>query len=122
MTRKILALSASCLAAALALPAAAQSDAVRPGFSFDPTQVVSYTHVPYADLDLTSEAGARTMLERIQAAADAVCGGAANKTSKADKEAYQDCHAIAVAGAVSKLRSPTLSRLAAGDWRERAAR
>ena len=96
MTRKILALSALSLAA-LALPAAAQSHAVRPGFSFDPTKVVSYTSVPYADLDLTSEAGARTMLERIQAAADAVCGGAANKTSKAEKEAYQDCHAIAVA-------------------------
>jgi UrcA family protein len=120
MTRKILALSALCLAA-LALPAAAQSHAVRPGFSFDPTQVVSYTSVPYADLDLASDAGARAMLARIQAAAGAVCGGAANKTSKAEKADYRDCHAIAVAGAVSKMRSPLLSRLAAGPADRRAA-
>ena len=120
MTRKIPALSALTLAA-LALPAAAQSHAVRPGFSFDPTKVVSYTSVPYADLDLASEAGARTLLQRIEAAADAVCGGAANKTSKPEKEDYGECRAVAVAGAVSKMRSPTLSRLAAGDWTGRRA-
>ena len=120
MTRKIPALSALTLAA-LALPAAAQSHAVRPGFSFDPTKVVSYTRVPYADLDLASEAGARILLQRIETAADAVCGGAANKTSKLEKEDYDECHAVAVAGAVSKARSPTLSRLAARDGTERRA-
>jgi len=114
MTRKTLALSALCLAA-LALPAAAQSHAVRPGFSFDPTKVVSYTRVPYADLDLTSESGAQALLERIRAAADAVCGGAANKATASEKDDYQECQSIAVAGAVSKMRSPTLSRLASGD-------
>ena len=120
MTRKILPLSALCLAT-LALPAAAQSHAVKRGFSFDPTQVVSYTSVPFADLDLASESGARTLLERIEAAAAAVCGGAADKRSKAQEAEYSDCHAIAVAGAVSKMRSPTLSRLAAGGWSGRRA-
>ena len=100
-----------CLAA-IVQPAAAQSYDLRPGFSFDSTKVVTYTRVPYSDIDVTSPAGLRALLQRIENAADAVCGGAANTVSKPEKEDYRECREIAVSGAVAKMRSPALTMLA----------
>jgi UrcA family protein len=100
-----------CLAA-IAQPAAAQSYVLRPGISFDSTKVVTYTHVPYSDIDVTSSAGVRALFERIEDAADAVCGGGADKVTKQQKDDYAECRDIAVSGAVAKVRNPALTALA----------
>ena len=113
---------ALCLAA-IAQPAAAQTYVLRPGISFDSTKVVTYTHVPYSDIDITSAAGVRALLQRIEGAADAVCGGGASKVSKQEKEDYAECRDIAVSGAVAKVRNPALTTLASRHRTElRAAR
>ena len=113
---------ALCLAA-IAHPAAAQTYVLRPGLSFDSTKVVTYTRVPYADIDVTSAAGVWALLQRIEDAADAVCGGGATKVSKPEKEDYAECRDIAVSGAVAKMRNPTLTTLASRRRAElRAAR
>ena len=106
-----LVVGALCVAA-IVQPAAAQPYVLRPGFSFDATKVVTYTQVPYSDIDVTSSAGVQALLQRIEGAADAVCGGAANKVSKPEKEDYRECREIAVSGAVAKMRSPPLTTLA----------
>lgn len=98
--------------AAIVQPVAAQSYVLRPGLSFDPTKVVTYTRVPYSDIDVTSAAGVRALLQRIEDAADAVCGGGATKVSKQEKEDYAECRDIAVSGAVAKVRNPALTMLA----------
>jgi UrcA family protein len=102
---------ALCLAA-IVQPAAAQTYVLRPGLSFDSSKVVTYTRVPYLDIDLTSAAGAPALLQRIEDAADAVCGGGATKISKQEKEDYAECRDIAVADAVAKVRNPALTTLA----------
>ncbi|HEV7384035.1 MAG TPA: UrcA family protein [Phenylobacterium sp.] len=114
--------AALCLAA-IVQPAAAQSYPLRPGYSFDSSKIVTYTRVPYSDIDVTSPAGIQALLQRIENAADAVCGGAANKVSKPEKEDYRECREFAVSGAVAKMRSPALTMLASRRQAElRAAR
>jgi UrcA family protein len=109
--------------AAIVQPAAAQTYVLHPGISYDSAKVVTYTRVPYSDIDITSAAGARALLQRIEDAADAVCGGGATKVSKQQKEDYAECRDIAVSGAVAKVRSPALAMLASRRQAElRAAR
>ena len=113
---------ALCLAA-IVQPAAAQTYVLRPGLSYDSTKVVTYTRVPYSDIDVTSAAGVRALFQRIEDAADAVCGGGATKVSKPDKEDYAECRDIAVSGGVARVRSPALTTLASRRRAElRAAR
>ena len=102
---------ALCLAA-IAQPAAAQTYVLHPGLSFDSTKVVTYTRVPYSDLDVSSSAGVWALLQRIEDAADAVCGGGATKAPKQGKEDYAECRDIAVSGGVARVRSPALTTLA----------
>jgi UrcA family protein len=102
------------LLAAIAPPAAAQTFVLRHGYSTDPTdpsKIVRKAVVPYSDIDPMSPRGAAALLQRIEAAADAVCGGRANAVSKREKDGYADCRSIAVAVAVSKMRSPALTTL-----------
>ncbi|HXA41165.1 MAG TPA: UrcA family protein [Phenylobacterium sp.] len=101
---------ALCLAELVA-PAAAQSFVLHEGFSSDPSQRVTFTRVPYSDLDLASPAGARRLLQRIEAAADAVCGGAARAVSAHDRDAYETCREGAISGAVARANSPALAAL-----------
>jgi UrcA family protein len=111
-----------CLAAT-ALSAAAQSYPLREGFSSDPSKIVLYVSIPYSEADLTSTAGAQMLLERIEGAADAVCGGEASRTTAYDNEHYLQCRGEAISGAVARARSLVLAAL---DFRrrmdERAAR
>ncbi|MGH6911213.1 MAG: UrcA family protein [Phenylobacterium sp.] len=103
------------LLAAVAPPAVAQTMVLRPGFvtdPTDPTKIVRTAVVTLSDIEVTSTSGAQTLLERIEAAADAVCGGRANAVSQREKEGYIDCHRAAVAAAVAKMRSPVLTTLA----------
>ena len=105
-----LALGGLCLAAAAA-PAAAQAYALSEGFSSDPSQVVTRARVPYADIDAGSAAGARALLQRIEAAADAVCGGTGPRSSAREAQAFEDCRGAAISGAVASARSPALAAL-----------
>ena len=103
------------LLAALAPPAVAQAVVLRPGFSTDPTdssKIVRQAVVRLSDIDPLSPVGAATLLQRIEDAADAVCGGQANAVSRREKEGYAECHGVAVAVAVAKMRSPALTSLA----------
>jgi UrcA family protein len=113
------------LLAAVVPAAAAQSFVLRPGYSTDPsdqTKIVREAVIPLSDIDLTSPSGAAVLLDRIEAAPDAACGGSANAVSPRERDGYDDCHRIAVAVAVAKMRSPALTRLALDRRAELAAR
>ena len=101
---------------AIAGPAAAQPFTVHEAYSPDPSKAAAYAVVPYADLDLTNSAGARMLLARIEAAAEAVCGGARSPSADAS-----DCRAAAISGAVARMRNRPLTDLAAGRRGERRA-
>jgi len=99
MTRFIL-----CTAAVLAL-------AANPARAADAPERTSMT-VSYSDLDLTKEAGARILLNRIRVAAASVCGPAPDIRDIRAHEAYASCTDQAVATAVDSARSPVLAALA----------
>jgi UrcA family protein len=112
------------LLAVVAPPALAQTVVLRPGYSTDPTdstKIVRQAVVSYSGLDPMSPSGAAALLERIEVAADAACGGAANAVSRREKEGYADCRGIAIAVAVAKMRSPALTELASSRRAQLAA-
>ena len=95
-------------AAALAGAAQAQDLKVREGYSRDGAVVVSKAQVPYADLDISTDDGARRLLERIERAADAVCGiPAAAPSAPLDAQALA-CRHDAIRGAAARVRTPAL--------------
>jgi UrcA family protein len=113
------------LLASVVPPAAAQAFVLRPGYSTDPadpTKIVRAAVIPLSDIDPTSPSGAAVLLDRIEAAADAACGGSASAVSRREREGYADCHRIAVAVAVAKMRSPALTTVASNRRMEAAAR
>lgn len=73
--------------------------------------------VPYRDLDLNSESGARVMLVRITTAAREACGGSVFAYPSYDTSPmwahseFAKCQADAVARAVNGLNRPALSNL-----------
>lgn len=102
---------ALCLAATAFSAAAQPSYPLREGFSSDPSKVELYVGIPYSDVDLTSTEGARMLLQRIEQAADAVCGGEASRTTAYDNEHYLQCRGEAISGAVARAQSPVLAAL-----------
>lgn len=98
-----LALGAGLFAASVIVPASAQ---------VAPAQVVSDVTVPYDDLDLKSEAGARAMLARLDAAATRACGGKpapvmpGDPVALAKQREYRRCKAAAMDGSTLRLGSP----------------
>ena len=58
-------------------------------------------------------AAAAAFLQRIEEAADAVCGGAATKIATEDKADYETCRSDALSAALARLRNPVISGLAA---------
>ena len=103
---------------AIAQPASAQSLQLHAGYSHDPSKRVTYTRIDSADVDPNSAAGARVLLQRIETAADAVCGGEANATSKSQQRSYVDCRSDAISGAVSTMGAPALKAMAARRSRD----
>ena len=87
MLKSIPVLAALALASAVAAPAAAEETSVA---------------VTYADLDLTSPAGAKTLEERIDTAVEAVCEKPAIRDLKA-MVAWEECKAAARAGVHDQL-------------------
>jgi UrcA family protein len=102
-----LALIALCLIAQ-----SAEAQTLHKGYSHDPSQIVTYTRIDLSGIDLTSAAGARILLQRIETASDAVCGGEAKAVTKSQKRDYANCRDDAISGAVSKMGSPALKQLA----------
>jgi UrcA family protein len=109
MTRTVSTLALAAVTVGLltaALPAAAQNPHVYDGYSHDPTRVVSYTRIDLTRADTQTPAGARAMLQRIETAADAVCGGPAHL--KALPQDYAACRDEAVESAVRTLGAPAV--------------
>jgi len=88
MLKSIHVLAALALLGAAAAPAAATEEAS--------------VAVTYADLDLTSPAGAKALEQRIDTAVDAVCEKPAMRDLKA-MVAWEECKAAARAGAHDQL-------------------
>lgn len=67
--------------------------------------------VPYGDLDLSREAGAQTMLNRIRSAAGTVCGSEPFILDLAERGAYVTCQRESVGQAVVDVNAPMLTAL-----------
>lgn len=65
--------------------------------------------VPYSDLDLNREAGAKTMMFRIRAAATDACGGQPNIREMRERKIFKGCFRQAVAEAVDQLGAPLVT-------------
>ena len=71
--------------------------------------------VSYADLDLATDAGAATMLARLQTAAARVCEGQRQGVRGLDAEArYRTCRQTVVAQSVEQVGAPRVAALYAG--------
>ncbi|HEY7797660.1 MAG TPA: UrcA family protein [Hyphomonadaceae bacterium] len=73
--------------------------------------VRSSVRVSYADLDLSREAGAYVLLQRIEAASQRVCGPRPSPRNLKIHIHYQACYRDAVSQAVAEVESPLLSAL-----------
>jgi UrcA family protein len=120
MNRKI---SIVFIVGAFSLAAAwpADAQALRRGYSPDSTRAVTETAIPLSDLDPASAAGARALLQRIEAAADRVCGGAPSAVTDYQKQDFAECRRAAISGAVARTASPALTRLASRRHADRRA-
>lgn len=82
-----------------------------------PAQLRGDSLVRYGDLDLSREADARTLLNRLDMAATQACGG--RPTLRGNRPGldtflradFQDCHAEALANAVAALQAPVVTKL-----------
>jgi UrcA family protein len=106
-------IAGAALALVLTAAAAAQPAPVQQGYSLDGQHIVARTQAPYGDLNLSTAAGQRTLMQRLEAAADAVCGGPAQTGDRYHHEAYLLCRDTAVRSAVAQLPPPARERLAA---------
>lgn len=99
------------IAAALALASfSAISSAQADNWSNTAPQV----NVPYGDLNLSSPAGAQSMLNRIKAAASHVCGGSPDNRDISGKRFYRSCVKLATDTAVAQVSAPLVTALHTG--------
>jgi UrcA family protein len=68
--------------------------------------------VSYGDLNIDQADGAKTLVQRIQAAADRACGYAPDLRLLADQARYQSCRKQAIDTAVAAVDSPTVTAMA----------
>jgi UrcA family protein len=71
------------------------------------------TTVSYADLDLSSAAGAQTLYQRIQLAARKVCGHPG--ADVIEQGIWKSCYRTAVGEAVRKVNNPQLTAVHSGN-------
>jgi UrcA family protein len=67
--------------------------------------------VSYKDLDVSHPAGAQALLDRIEWAAEGVCGGKPDMLNLDLRALYNRCYARAVNTAVSQVNQPLLAEL-----------
>ena len=115
MFRKSSLLLAAAAALAFAPLAAAGSGNTVSVMGSSPDDRGGYTTkrivVSYADLDVSGEAGASALLERIKSAAVRICGTDGHGYTLRRKQA--NCQARTIDKAVASMESPQLTRLAA---------
>jgi UrcA family protein len=82
-----------------------------------PAQLRGDAVVRYDDLDLSREADARTLLKRLEAAAEDACGRRPSLRGNRPgletflKADFHDCRAAAINNAVLALKAPVVTRL-----------
>ena len=104
----------ACLAALAALGLAAATHAAPSGdWTSDPASMT--VKVSFADLDLSSPAGARSVLNRIHAAASTVCGSEPDIRLLERSAVYHSCMKATIGRAVASLDSPVVTALNAGE-------
>jgi UrcA family protein len=114
-------LAATALALTLLGPAAWGKDPERK------TQVIGKVHVELRDLDLTTAADARTLLERLKQAAYRACGGdpklhnSYRTRPEQTVRVYEECREDAVKRAIDQIGAPLLARAYAEEAQRAAA-
>lgn len=98
----------ACALAAVAALTVASSAAAEPDDWGAPLSVT----VRYGDLNLASDAGAKTMLARIEVAARRVCGQAPDLRDLGRVAVYDHCRSDAVARTVRTLGEPLVAAAA----------
>ena len=98
MSKHFISISVAALALAIGSPVLA-ADAT----------VATSVPVSYSDLDVSSEAGAKLLMTRIERAAQAACGQAPYILDVESNAAYATCVHDAVAGAVANSGVPALT-------------
>lgn len=83
------------------------------GAQVTPPEIVTRIAVGHQDLDLESETGARTMLDRLNKAATKACGGKpfwtpGNPVALAMQDEFGRCKAAALESSTLKLGSPSV--------------
>ena len=83
--------------------------------AFAQSDDVASVKVQYAELNLSSPAGAKAMLQRINQAANEVCGP--QSTGRIDRVARlrETCVKQAISGSVRQLNAPMVTALYSGD-------
>jgi UrcA family protein len=98
---------ASFNAAAQSTPGNVAVDASQRGADLEVRRKV----VPFADLDLSREAGVKALYQRIKAAAESVCSPLRRTRSLTMEPGWRDCLNTAVANAVADIDHPRLTEL-----------
>lgn len=75
--------------------------------------------VSYADLNLSSEAGAKSLLARIKTASKQVCGPRPSSRDVRQSFHYQACYQDSLSQAVAAIDSPVLSAMLDGQTQNR---
>ena len=103
-------ITALIAASLLALPAAGLAQRTPTALVTAPANQIM---VSYADLDVASAAGKRTLNRRLGGAIEQVCGSFANAREYSDEERVTQCRSAAWASATRQLADrPTNQRLA----------
>jgi UrcA family protein len=106
-------MSTSTLTALLAAAALATAIGSAPAVFAEDTGAVSAT-VNYSDLNLASPEGAKTMLQRINQAAEQVCAPRADIGDYTGRAEWDDCVASRIDLTVTRLGSPMVTAAYAG--------
>jgi UrcA family protein len=77
----------------------------------DGTIAIDTVSVAYADLDLSTDAGAQALFARIKSAAALACGGRPDGRDPAGNERFQACRKDAMSSAVTRIGNPRVAAL-----------
>jgi UrcA family protein len=97
------------------LASAALAVSLAPSAAAEPTRFdrVVHVRVSYADLDIGNEAGAKTLMRRIETAAERACGGMSTSRQLRMNNRIGACRTEAISNAVAGVGAPQLSALLA---------
>jgi UrcA family protein len=88
-----------------------ETDTITVRGEYIPDQEIRRQAVAFADLDLRRDAGVRTLLHRIHAAARTVCEPQPSIHDLQDQSDYRICFYDAVADAVHRVNNPRVAAL-----------